>query len=192
VRGFYLSTNLNYAAGVTIYGGRAYVADQNVDTGLEILDLGHPTAPALLASITLGGSAQAVALKASTSGTFAYVTTGSSLHVVDVSRPTAPVLRGSTGIGSSTCSIVPSGNYVFGVDAGAIGQLHMVDVSNPDAPFDLNTTAGGYSQGHYTALAVQNSYLFAESSVQGIGLVIFNISGTNLVKIAQIGGMKLI
>jgi len=185
VRGFYLSTNLNYAAGVTIYGGRAYVADQNVDTGLEILDLNHPTAPALLSSIPLGGSAQAVVLKASASGTFAYVTTGSSLHVVDVSQPTAPVLRGSAGIGSSVYSIVLSGNYVFGVDAGSLGQLHMVDVSNPDAPLDLNTTAGGYSQGDYTAVAVQNSYLFAESSLQGIGLVVFNISGTNLVKIAQ-------
>jgi hypothetical protein len=185
IRGFYAPTNSTFTSGITIYGGRAYITDANADVGLEILDLLNPTMPALLSSTPIAGGAEDVAVKASVNGVFAYVTTGSSLQVIDVSQPSTPVLRGQTAIGSATYTITLSGNYVSGVDLGALSIIHMIDISNPDAPIDLKPSAGGYSEGSFSAVGVANNYLYAESYLNTIGLVVFNISGTNLVKVAQ-------
>ena len=59
----------------------------------------------------------------------------------------------------------------------------MIDVSNPDAPVDIkiDSTAGT----DYSAVAVANNYLFAESPFAGVGLVVYSISGTTLVMAGQ-------
>jgi len=49
VRGFYPTTG--ETDGITISGGRAYVAD---NAGLEIFDLGNPTIPTLLSRTNCG------------------------------------------------------------------------------------------------------------------------------------------
>ena len=71
IRGFYSPTNSS-SAGIKIASGRAYVADETF--GLEILDLGNPTVPALVSS-TNCGSGEAVIFKSSTNGVFAYLST---------------------------------------------------------------------------------------------------------------------
>ncbi len=184
IRGFYAATNYTWTAGIEILGGRAYVADENVSSGLEIFDLGAPTVPTLLSSISCGGSAEDVLVKASTNGVFAYVTTGSRLSVVDVSQPLTPILRGQTSMGSRIFSIAMSGNYVFGAEIGS-GALHMVDVSNPNAPIDIEPATGDSGTGGYAEVAAAGNYLYAESTENGIGFTVFSVSGTNLTRIGR-------
>jgi len=186
IRGFYPTTG--WTDGITVLGGHAYVADEVA--GLEIFDLGNPTIPSLLSSINLGGTPEDVLATSSTNGTFAYVTTGASLCVIDVSNPLAPVLRGQTGMGrGGVFSIAMSGNYVFGASLSDT-DIHMVDVSNPNAPVDSQPSAGGYGTCLPSAVAVSNNYLYAVSDVNGIGFVVFSISGTNLTYVSQYKNMS--
>jgi len=174
ISGFYASTNYPNAFGVVIYGGRAYVADANANTGLEIFDLGNPTSPALLSSTPCGGSAKKVLVKASASGVFAYVTTGSFLQLVDVSNPVSPVLRGGVAVGESTYSIAISGSYVYAADF--LHYLQIVDVSNTNAP----TVVGTADVAEPVAVAAVNNMVYSVSSLDGRGFYTLNASGNTL------------
>ena len=93
--GFYQTPGFCY--GVATLGGLAYVADGS--SGLEIYDLSNPTAPALLTAVPQAGFANELAVKATASGVFAYISTGVGLQVVDVSDPQNTVVRGFLDFG---------------------------------------------------------------------------------------------
>ena len=181
IAGYYSTTNYLYTRGLSIYGGTVYATD---DTGgFEIFSLGNPTSPTLLSStnINVGYVVGNVIIKGSANGTFAYVSTGSGLYVIDVSNPAAPVVHSHTST-SSMYSITLSGNYVIGACLNDY-SIHMVNVSNPDSLIDVsinNTSGTGFS-----AVAVANNYLYAESTFTGIGFVVYSISGTNLTMVGQ-------
>ena len=182
IRGCYATTNWTWAAGIKILGGRAYVADETA--GLEIFDLGIPTVPMLLSSTSFGGNAEDVIVQATTNGVLAYLTTGSTLCVVDVSQASSPVLLGQTSISNgSVTAIVMSGNNVFGTDW--TGLIHMINVSNPAAPVDSTLSTGDNGTGGYQQVATTNGYLYAESSINGIGFNVFSINGTTATRVGQ-------
>ena len=182
IAGYYSTTNNSWSDGIAIYGGTVYVADEIA--GLEIFSLGNPTAPTLLSSTNIanGYVMGGVIVKATVNGTFAYVSTGRGLFVVDVSNPATPVVHSHTST-SSMYSIAMSGNYVIGACLNDY-SIHMVNVSNPDSLIDvsINNTAGNY----FTAVAVANNYLYAESPFNSIGFVVYSISGTTLTQVGQI------
>ena len=186
--GFYSPTNRAWAQAITIMGGLAYVADAYA--GLEIFDLGNPVVPALLSSTNCGGGA-AVKVKASGNGVLAYVSTGGSLCVLDVSQPSSPILLGQTTVGEGGIwgSMALYGNSVIGPAAYGGGTIHMVDVSQPSAPKDLTLKTGDNGTGGYAQVAVAGNYLYAESSVSGLGFTVFSISGTNLTRVGRNGNV---
>src|ERR1035437_2177736 len=180
IRGFYLTTNYTWAAGITIFGGRAYLTDENINVGLEIFDLGNPIMPTLLSSIPCGGGAYDVVVKASTNGVFAYVSSGSSLCAVNVSNPLSPVLRGQASIGTAY-SIALSGNHVF--CASWFGNVEMVDVSNPDALAVVGNAPDIYAP---VAVAAVNNIVYAVAYCTGYRFYAFIVSGNTLSTIGNI------
>ena len=184
--GFYSTTNRASAEGIAILGGLAYVADDYA--GIQIFDLANPVVPALLSSKSFGDGV-AVKVKASGSGVLAYVSTGAGLCVLDVSQPSSPVLLGQTAVGDDGIygSIALYGNSVIGPTID--GTIHMIDVSQPSAPKDLTLKTGDNGTGGYSQVAVAGNYLYAESSVSGLGFTVFSISGTNLTRVGRNGSV---
>lgn len=185
IRGFYATTNDMWSAGISIFGGRAYVADESA--GLQIFDLSNPIVPSLISS-TNCGSAEAIAVKASTNGVFALVSTGNNLCVVDVSNPQSPLLKGQTSInGGVVYSIAVSGNYVYA--ASLSGKLEILDISNVNAPADVGHAPTGF--GVY-AVAVANNFVYTAGWDGGQSFVntffAFSISGNTLTLAGQTTG----
>ena len=89
----------------------------------------------VVAAAPLLGSARAVVLAGSSSGstTYAYVATGNEgLAVVDVTNPASPVTLGQIGLGGNATGVAVSRS--LGIAAVANGSdLALVDVGNPTA-----------------------------------------------------------
>ena len=172
-----------YTHGIAIFGGLAYVANENL--GLQILDLAKPRIPMLLSSTNVGAG-EAVVVKGSANGVFAYVSTGGSLCVVDVSIPTSPRLRGQTAITGGSCySVAILGNYV--IDASLFGNLEIIDVSIPDSPSDVGHAPG---ISWPASVGVANNYVYAASSLSGGGFYVFSLSGASLTQIGHLASFS--
>ena len=81
---------LTNAAGVTIAGDYAYVADDA--SGLRVVDISDPSTPSLAGSYNTPNSARDVAI----AGDLAYVADfESGLQILDISNPASPTFVGS-------------------------------------------------------------------------------------------------
>jgi hypothetical protein len=102
-------------------------------TGIYVVDLTNPAAPALLGSYnTPPGTAFAVALYST--GTLAYVADGSlgHLQIVNLANPSAPSLAGSLTIAGTQVDLALAGSLLYMVSN--TGIFDVVDVTNPAAP----------------------------------------------------------
>jgi len=112
-------------------GSKAYVADGS--SGLQIIDVSDPAAPAIIGSVDTSGSALGITL--SPDGSKAYVAdTYSDLQVIDVSDPAAPAIIGSvdTPGDASGVTFSPDGSKAYVADG--YSGLQVIDVSDPAAP----------------------------------------------------------
>jgi len=142
-------TTPGYAGSVAVAGHYAYVADGD----LQIVDIGNPAEPVLVATADIWGDlGQAVAV----SGTYAYVAGSIGgcdmwwgycwcyrwLAIVDVSEPTAPRLVSESWeeLGGGFCEGPTRGISVAGNDAYVTlaswwsRGVELIDVSSPSAP----------------------------------------------------------
>ena len=136
-------------------GNYAYVADGG--SGLQIIDIGNPTAPTLKGNYDTSGDAYDVQIV----GNYAYVTDGGSgLQIIDISNPTTPTLKGNYDTSDYARGVQVVGNYAYVADFE--GGLKIIDVS------DLNQSP--------TNLALSNSTI-AEN--QAIGTAVGTFSSTD-------------
>lgn len=114
-------------------GTRAYVADE---TGLLILDLANPAAPALLGSLPTSAPCLDLAL----SGNLLYLAGESSgLLVVDVSTPTSPLLLQTVDTPGLARGVDRSGALLAVADDD--GGLRLYNAANPAAPSLITTVS---------------------------------------------------
>jgi len=145
--------------------GRQYAAVANYDSGLQIIDITTPTAPALRGYYNTGDYVSGVAV----SGSIAYLANGNSgLMVCDISNPAGPQRVTSLSIGNCDRLIVQaSGSNLFAyVSSG--GALAVVDVTNPSVPVLRGTTASITQSWERHSLAFLNSRVYL---ADGYGLV---------------------
>ena len=145
LRGQYITTDRSL--GVAVLGGFAYVAMRNA--GLGVFDISSPAKPRLVNSITTGGFADELVIRATANGVFAYVSSGGALQVVDVTNPDNLILRGQSAAVTDWWrphSLAFAGNRVFIADNWE--GLKVIDTSDPDAPTVLsNYNADGFISG---------------------------------------------
>ena len=113
---------------VVLSGNHAYIADGA--SGLKVIDISSPVAPAQVGSLPLWAGAVDVA------GDYAYTVYESTpgyagLRVIDISDPTAPVALGFLGLPQPRDMQV-AGDYVYVVTH--YGGFYKIDVSNPASP----------------------------------------------------------
>ena len=156
---------------VAIVGDYAYVAADGV--GLEIVNVGEPTAPTAVASCDLGSPATGVTVE----GNHAYVAAGYSLVVVDITVPTAPAVAGSCALQDWASGVAVEGDYAYVADG--YGGLQVVDISTPGAP---TTVASCSFDGYGRDVAVAGGYAYV-AAYWG-GLVVVDISTPTAPEIA--------
>ncbi len=112
---------------VEVVENLAYLADGN--SGLQIVDVTNPAAPALTGSYNTPGSAYSVHVIEN----LAYVADDTSgLQIIDVSNPAAPTLTGSYDTPDSARGLQIVGNLAYVAD-GSSG-LQIINITNPSAP----------------------------------------------------------
>ena len=157
------------ALGVAVAGNYAYVADG--ETGLRVINVSNPAAPAQIGFYDTTGMANDVAVV----GNYVYVADGlSGLRVVNVSNPASPTEVGSYVIpgGSEAYAqgIAVVGNYAY-VAGSSTGGLRIVNIANPTAP----SLVGFYdSPGMALDVAVAGNYAYVADG--SAGLRVINIS----------------
>ena len=112
---------------IALFGSYAFVAEGV--RGVEIMDLGDPEAPLLVAKISTPGPASSVSF----SGSYAYVAMGiSGLGVYDIRDPTRPMLVQVVGGMEKAQDVAIYGSYAYVAD---YRNLRVVNISDPRAAF---------------------------------------------------------
>jgi len=132
----------DYAEGVTVAGGYAYVADYTA--GLRVIDVSNPASPAEVGHCDTPCPAWDVGVV----GGYAYVADyGAGLRVIDVSNPASPVEVGHYDTPGDAMSVALAGGYAYVADGPA--GLRVIDVSDPVSPVEV-----GHCDTPYSALNV--------------------------------------
>jgi uncharacterized repeat protein (TIGR02543 family) len=176
LRGYYNTGD--WANGVAVLGSTAYLANGN--SGFSVLDISIPIRPQLIGSLGGIGYSDRLAVQASGSNIFAYVSAGGGLAVVDASAPNNPVLRGITSAITQWWephSLAIFGNRVFLVDD--YDYMQAIDISNPNNPSALGSVTGDAP----SAVTVANGLLYTWG---GQDLTIYNVVGGNLQRVGFI------
>jgi hypothetical protein len=143
--------------GVALSGGYAYVrvpvAGNPGHTDLAVVDVRTPSAPTLRSQVYVAGGD-----RVEVAGSYAYVTTGSSLAIYDVGNPNSPSLRGTVSIPNGARELAVAGNTAY---VGNLSTVYAVDVSNRSSPRIIDSVAAVT-----TDLALSGSKLFALSGTQ--------------------------
>jgi len=148
------------AKDVATLGDHAYVAD-NTDL-LQVLDLGDPSAPNIVATVALNGAGTQITVEAG----FAYVVTSNGLQVLDLTNPALPAVVGTVALTAAASDLVASGTNVYAA-LGSSG-MDVVDCSVPSSPIVATTVTDPTG-----SLAVEGSRL---ASTSGYDARLYDIS----------------
>jgi hypothetical protein len=120
-------TGLTNAWALAVAGDLLYVADG--PGGLVVADVSDPSAPTILGSVPIEGSAQFVELDGDG---LAYVAAGSAgLVVVDVSTATAPEVLARVDTPGTSLSVSVADGHAFVADWNDLRVFDVADPSNP-------------------------------------------------------------
>jgi hypothetical protein len=152
-----------------VHGQYAYVAD--FTAGLQVVDIGNPTAPVRVGNITVPQHAAGV----DANDQYAYVAAASAgLRIIDITVPSTPHEVGFYATTSAN-DVFVSGDVAYVADAGA--GLRAIDVSNPGSPFEI----GSYdTPGNAKRVVVDGNLAYVADDYAGlrvIDLTTFSESG---------------
>jgi hypothetical protein len=151
--------------GVALAGRYAYVlqviAGNPAHTDLIVVDVGLPSAPAVVGRVTVAGASELVL-----AGSLVYLAGGGAgLQVVDVTSPTAPRIVGTLDTPGTASGVAVAGTTAYVADGSAV---EVVDVSTPSRPVQRGSVAAPA-----TAIAVAGTRAYA---VDGLQLRILDVS----------------
>lgn len=132
-------------------------------SGLQVIDIGVPTAPVIVGSLVTPDDARSVSVQSG----YAYVVINGGLLVIDISIPTAPVIVGSVVTpGTFSAGVSVSNGYAYVADG--YSGLHIVDISTPTAPIIVGSvnTPSFASYSH-----VLNGYAYVGDFYSGLQVI---------------------
>jgi len=147
--GVYQGDTQGSARGVCLYGGKAFVAAEQL--GLVLFDVTTPTSAARLGGVDTPGEARGVAA----AGNYAYVADWrAGVQVVDVSDPTAPEIVTTIETRGNAVTAFCRDDMLY--VACHTGGLQVFDVSDPPAP----TAAGSLATPYANAVFVTDTHVY--------------------------------
>lgn len=176
----YGSLNLNAGGnGIVVSGNYAYIASEDNNQELKIINVLNPTAPTQIGFYNAPGTSDG--LEIAVSGNYAYLVTvnnatGSEFYILNILNPASPTLVSSLDIGETVNSIQISGNYAYLATGLNNGELVIVNIANSVSPqivtiFDLPSNSDGKD------LYLLGSYLyFVTDSAPGSEFYIIDVT----------------
>lgn len=148
-------------ADIVLSGHYALLA--NSLNGLRVVDLTDPTAPRVVAGLTLNGYAMGVAVQ----GGYGFVAANDAgLAVVDLTDPLRPSLVGHCPLPGNATRLAIAGHYAY--VAAMKGGLQIVDIANPRAPAVVGSLP---SADHTFALDLKGSLAYLADGAGGLAIV---------------------
>ena len=147
-----------FANNVKVSGRYAYVAAGAA--GLQVVDVGNKSSPAIVASLAIAGNANDLRI----AGNTLYLVASTGLKIIDITNPLQPALLGSLNTTDTAWDVAVSGTLAY-IAAGSAG-LVIADVSNPAHPVAVGTLAisGGTAKG----VAIAGNYAVIAASTAGV------------------------
>lgn len=180
----FIVSSLNTGSGLNAIdtaGNYAYVANSDVDSQLQIIDVTSITNPSFIKSFKLSGVSGIGAIGNSIFYSFKKIyigtkkATGSEFHIVDVSNPNNPTELGSFEINYDVNSIVVANNKAYIATGNTSKELTILDVSNPSNITELGSlNASGSTAGR--SIFLSNASVFLGKDADTNSLIIANIS----------------
>lgn len=179
-----------------INGNYAYVATNDPNNQLQIIDISNISAPKLVKSYKLPGlGTTTVGQSIQVVNTTVYIGTtkdasGSEFQIIDVTDPNNPTQVGSLRIGQTINSIKINGTQAY-IARAATPKIQIIDISNPTTPTSLGgTTPAGTSQDG-TALAFLNNHTLFYGQLTGTSNEIYSLDTTSPTNIQTLGSTSI-
>lgn len=160
---------------VQVAGNYAYVIRNDGTPDFAIIDISTPTAPTLVASLSLTGAPVNIAV----SGNYAYISTtadAAELQIVNIATPTAPTLAGTYNAAGTTdgAGIYAVGTTVYlGRASGAVQDLLIINAATPALPI----LSGGIAlTNDVLEIYVSGNYAYVVSSGDSAEVMVVNVS----------------
>jgi hypothetical protein len=112
-----------------------------IQNGLNAATVNSANVTGVVGGVALQGSAQAVAISASTTGNqqTAYVATTTGLAIIDVTNHTNPTVESQITLGGDPRAIAVDSNLQIAAVASGTGGLQLINVADPSNPTVLDT-----------------------------------------------------
>ena len=146
--------------GISVENGIGYL--NNLDHGLDLINMTNPSSPSFIGSIDVPGKPYAIDIQNS----YAYIASGNQgLHIVNITDPYSLTLSGSFNTTGNATDIIIDDNVAYIAD-GASG-LVMLDISDPSLP--VNMTLSPFNTiGTCEQLDLDGDYVYVADGVKGI------------------------
>jgi len=146
--------------GVAVVGGYAYVAADF--SGLQVIDVSNPVAPAIVGSVDTPDRAMSVTV----AGSYAFVADlESGLQIIDVTDPSSPEIVGNVSAGFYALDVAVVGPHAYvAYETGLV----VIDVTNPLSPSivgSVDTPSVAYS------VVVAGSHAYVADGSSGLQVI---------------------
>ena len=185
---------------VIVVGNFAYLATNDHNAELTILDISNPTNPQKVSGVNVPGNA--VGKDIAINGNYVYLTTnnnpsGKELYIIDVTDPLNPGPNpiGSLELGCDINAVSISGNYAYVGTNNDSKEIQIINISNPSVP-TIVKTFDNLGPADATDILINNNNLYLTTTNNGTtnpDFVIFSVNTDNplLVIITIVGQMQL-
>ncbi len=158
---------------VAIFGDYAYVANDNDDAQLQIINISNPNSPSLVSSLKLTDGQGEEGIAVAAEGNYVYVGTkrsdGREFFVVNVSNPLSPTVTGSLEIDADVSDIFVYNDRIFLATAKDTQEFIVINATSPTNP--IQTAAidllGSSEDGRAVYVNSQDNRAFIVRSVGG-------------------------
>ncbi|HYD47748.1 MAG TPA: hypothetical protein VEB21_05345, partial [Terriglobales bacterium] len=143
--------------------------------GLKVINVANPSAPALIATLPMAGSAASLTVD----GSYAYVG-ATNLHIVDISKPSAPSIVGQIAATATAIAVFGDRLYLL---RGTVLEAH--DISKRNAPQFLGQLG---SFGAQDLAATATAVLMAKPGVDHSD----STGGVHIVDVSEPTAMRIV
>ncbi len=169
---------------ISVMGNYAYVAHNDGDNQLQIINISNPDSVSLAAQVSLQVNTQE-ALSVFALDNYAYVgsesSSGKEFQIFDVSNPLSPSFVSSVEIGANVNDIYVYRNRAYLATSKTTAEVIIFDIAVPSSPQQI----ASFDYGDTPGLSVfANSF---NDFYAGIGNTFTTINSTNLASLSLIG-----
>lgn len=152
-----------HGSDVDVDGNYAYLATDDTNRGINIIDVTNRQSPAIVGFKNIGGKGRF----ATKDGNYAYMGVSKSnggLVIVDVSNPASPSVTSTINLGEEGNQSAITGNYLYAASAKTVNSLNVYNITTKSSPVLVKTLNFGDAihvikiRGNYAYIGLYDDY----------------------------------